>query len=638
MRINCTTEGSKVTFNPANYVLRSELNNYISKADLKKMLSLSVDGTKINLLLDGEIISTVDLPVVNTPTTPPETESVSCTALDLSEYYLTINNQDPFTIIAMPTPSNTTDKIYWESMNPSIATVDENGVVTPLKMGSTLITASCGTITVGCAVDINFFILDGTDDMSPLGTVYKIECDAIGCTASLSGSLSCSRGDSYTNTILPKDGYKLTTSTITMNGVSVIDRYYNAETGEISIPCVTGNVVINFIAKSENPGANTSPEVSMVDYKAVVTQNDITEVFDLSYAANTNYEYYKSSISFKDEDGYSYFLTLATEGDSAFRINDLIPSDGGWHSDVASTGDAYQFHTYMAPRYNDWTFKYTVQNIDVEEDLVQKGLTSLNTSFPQLEITIAPSSTNTIAYTNAEDTWLALCTSYSNRFTVQLHDTNMTASYGGHYGQSASLTTNRQWRSTVAHEFGHTLGFRDNASHLPSLYSYSRDREKAQFLQANDLASMKDQYKSLLGIELDFKSGTIINNNGGMPLPGSMMDENEAHYDFDYDYYYETESLLERADVVLEAQLQYDRTERLDISSDEEDEFFMEYKIYKIISNKEIKGELIKDELKVQSSVNLAIDEDANYLLYLANFKNTPCSLVNIKQGLVKLK
>ena len=64
----------------------------------------------------------------------------------------------------------------------------------------------------------------------------------------------------------------------------------------------------------------------------------------------------------------------------------------------------------------------------------------------------------------------------------------------------------------------------------------------------------------------------------------------------------------------------------------------MEYNIYKIISNKEIKGKLIKDELKVQSSINLAIDENANYLLYLANFKNTPCSLVNIKQGLVKLK
>ena len=149
---------------------------------------------------------------------------------------------------------------------------------------------------------------------------------------------------------------------------------------------------------------------------------------------------------------------------------------------------------------------------------------------------------------------------------------------------------------------------------------------------------MKDQYKSLLGIELDFKTGAFVNNYGGWPVLGSMIDETEAFYNFDYDYFNETESLLERADVVLEAQLQYDRTEKLDISSDEEDEFFIEYNIYKIISRKEIKGELIKDELKVQSSINLTIDEDANYLLYLANFKNTPCSLVNIKQGLVKLK
>ena len=630
MRINCTTEGSKITFNPANYVLRSELNNYVSKADLKKMLSLSVSGTKINLLLDGEIISSIETPFV---------EYVTCTGLELSEYYLELNSKDPVTLTAIPIPSNTTEKITWSSMDPSVATVDENGKITPLKMGSTLIIASCGVITVGCSVDINYFVSDGTDDRSPLGTMYKLDCELIGCTGTTANSTYYIRGSSYTNTILPKSGYKLTTSIVTMNGVSVIDRYYNASTGKLDIPCVTGNIVISFIAKLENENANTSPEVSMVDYKAIVTQNNITEVFDTSYDANVNYEHYAASLNFKDDEDYTYYLTLANEGDSAFRISGLIPSDGGWHSLQASTGDAYQFHTYGAPRYNNWTFSYTVQNIDVEEDLVQKGLTSLNKSFPQLNITMAPSSLNTISYTNVEETWLALCTSYNNRFTVQLHDVNMTASYGGHYGTNATKRTNRMWRSTVAHEFGHTLGFRDNATHLPSLYSYSRDREKAQFLQANDLASMKAQYKSLFGIDLDFKTGAISVNDGEMLLSGSMeLDENEAIYDFDYDYYFETESLLEKADIVLEAQLQYDRTELLDISSDEEDEFLMEYNIYKIISNKEIKGKLIKDELKVQSSINLAIDENANYLLYLANFKNTPCSLLNIKQGIVKLK
>ena len=630
MRINCTTEGSKITFNPANYVLRSELNNYISKADLKRMLSLSIAENKVNLLLDGEVISTIDIPTA---------EYVPCTGMNLSEYYLELNSKDPITLKATPIPSNASDKVIWTSSDPSIATVDEKGVVTPVKMGSVLITAKCGTITVGCAIDINYYVLDGTDDKSPLGTTYEIDCEFIGCITSMPSFSTCIRGDSYTNTIIPKDGYELSTSIVTMNGVSVIEKYYNSSTGELHIPCITGDVVIRFIARSENEGTNTSPEVSMKDYKAIVTQNNITEVFDTSYDANSRYPYYSGSMSFKDDEEYTYYLTLASEGESAFRINGLIPSDGGWHSSEASTGEVYQFHTYMAPRYNNWTFEYTVQNIDVEEELVQKGLTSLNMSFPQLNITMAPSSLNTISYTNVEETWLALCTSYTNRFTVQLHDVNMTASYGGHYGTNATKRTNRMWRSTVAHEFGHTLGFRDNATHLPSLYSYSRDREKAQFLQANDLASMKAQYKSLFGIDLDFKTGAISVNDGEMLLSGSMeLDENEAIYDFDYDYYFETESLLEKADIVLEAQLQYDRTELLDISSDEEDEFLMEYNIYKIISNKEIKGKLIKDELKVQSSINLAIDENANYLLYLANFKNTPCSLVNIKQGLVKLK
>ena len=55
-------------------------------------------------------------------------------------------------------------------------------------------------------------------------------------------------GDSYTTILSANSGYALSSVTVTMGGIDITDSVYNADTGTVSIPAVTGNVVITAAA------------------------------------------------------------------------------------------------------------------------------------------------------------------------------------------------------------------------------------------------------------------------------------------------------------------------------------------------------------------------------------------------------
>ena len=57
-------------------------------------------------------------------------------------------------LIATVTPTNTTDKVVW-TVNPTGICTVENGIVTPIKNGECVITATCGTKSATCNVTVN---------------------------------------------------------------------------------------------------------------------------------------------------------------------------------------------------------------------------------------------------------------------------------------------------------------------------------------------------------------------------------------------------------------------------------------------------------------------------------------------------
>ena len=102
-----------------------------------------------------------------------EFDPVPCTGLTLSASALTFANTSLQTLTAAPTPADTTDRVVWESSDPSIATV-KNGVVTPKWNGICTIKATCGNVQAECAVTISGVEFEPIDTIS-LTAGYKYD-------------------------------------------------------------------------------------------------------------------------------------------------------------------------------------------------------------------------------------------------------------------------------------------------------------------------------------------------------------------------------------------------------------------------------------------------------------------------------
>ena len=102
-----------------------------------------------------------------------EFDPVPCTGLTLSASELTFTSTSAQTLTATQTPTDTTDRVVWESSDPSVATV-KNGVVTPKWNGSCTITATCGNVKAECAVTISGVEFEPIDTIN-LEAGYKYD-------------------------------------------------------------------------------------------------------------------------------------------------------------------------------------------------------------------------------------------------------------------------------------------------------------------------------------------------------------------------------------------------------------------------------------------------------------------------------
>ena len=119
-------------------------------------------------------------------------ESKPCTNITLNTNTLTFTNLGTQTLIATPTPSNTTDVIEWNVTPTGIATVI-NGVVTPVSNGQCKITVTCGSQSATCNVTVSglthsIIQLTEITNTIPLTSGYKLN-DSTGVEESKDGCL-----------------------------------------------------------------------------------------------------------------------------------------------------------------------------------------------------------------------------------------------------------------------------------------------------------------------------------------------------------------------------------------------------------------------------------------------------------------
>lgn len=158
---------------------------------------------------------------------------------------------------------------YANAVTYSLANVSASNTAATVENGgsySTTLTASGGfvlgsvTVTMGGA-DITAAAYDSSTGAITILVVtgdIVITASAIANARSVTYALTnaassntasiVNDGDSYTTTLSANSGYALSSVTVTMGGIDITDSVYNADTGAVSIPAVTGNVVITAAA------------------------------------------------------------------------------------------------------------------------------------------------------------------------------------------------------------------------------------------------------------------------------------------------------------------------------------------------------------------------------------------------------
>ena len=90
---------------------------------------------------------------------------VPATSVSLDKTSLELPQGESYKLVATVLPENTTDKLTWETSDPDVATVDENGIVTAKMLlgGEAIISAIAGDQKAECNVTIT--LIDGPVDL-----------------------------------------------------------------------------------------------------------------------------------------------------------------------------------------------------------------------------------------------------------------------------------------------------------------------------------------------------------------------------------------------------------------------------------------------------------------------------------------
>lgn len=506
---------------------------------------------------------------------------------------------------------------------------------------------------------VNFNIADtgGSTGGSTGGgsATYTITRNVTNCTSTGSDTIDTSITTTFQSVVAPNNGYILETLTVSMGGVDytnrpnvITDMQWNGKPAkQITIENVNGNIVITASAtQQETPSTPSDPDAvydnpsySVKDYKIILSQNGYKEVFDANNFITPHY--CRNCKEFVWEDGETYALALwANDTGSRFRIDGMYPNAGGYRLENKPNGEPYLLlEDAYVPTVNNFNFSVGVRNGDLENlhqvdtNFLNDCLYTLNCALPALNYTADSNSNNTIVLDAYDETWYGLSMTLTDRFVTRLNQNTISSDFGD-FGSSTE--SYKKWKSTLVHELGHSLGFDDNADHFPTLYTYNRNRAKINYLQAPDIFTLKSLYKEKYNIDISKSQEDINSQVAALGLGTSshtdMSSNKVLSIQFDYPIFTDNE-LYDKADLIIEGKLEFDRCESINIGS-ENNPLVLEYNVYKIIPNSVIKGEITNYELKIHISEKIDIGADNTYKLYLKQFENVPCSLVNIEQGI----
>ena len=126
---------------------------------------------------DKDPLGSMDSTGVSQTQQSTQAQQVPCTALDISNKTIEFRlSGDAWLLEAVPTPSNTTDKVTYTSSNEKVAIVSDVGCVTAVGGGEAVITVTCGSITQECKIICSFASVEiPTEDATADATIGATE-------------------------------------------------------------------------------------------------------------------------------------------------------------------------------------------------------------------------------------------------------------------------------------------------------------------------------------------------------------------------------------------------------------------------------------------------------------------------------
>ncbi|MDE7180030.1 MAG: Ig-like domain-containing protein, partial [Muribaculaceae bacterium] len=124
-------------------------------SDKPEIATVSEDGTVTGIAVGTATITATCGEVSANCTVTVNSPVIEPTAIILSAENLWILKGRKESVTAQVLPADTTDpEIIWSTADPSIASIDQSGIVTAISAGVTNIYATCGEITATCTVTV----------------------------------------------------------------------------------------------------------------------------------------------------------------------------------------------------------------------------------------------------------------------------------------------------------------------------------------------------------------------------------------------------------------------------------------------------------------------------------------------------
>ena len=174
--------------------------------------------------------------------------TIPATGVTLSPATLFLRPEDAAALTATVTPNDTTDSLTWTSSDPTVATVDQNGVVTAVAPGQATITAQAGTASATCTVTVE------RPYVPPANPNYRIDVTTTEGGTVDKDPAAAKAGETVTLTPAPEEGYEVGEVIVTDRFGDTVDVTANPDgTYTFTMPNGQVKVEVTFVEMEAEP-------------------------------------------------------------------------------------------------------------------------------------------------------------------------------------------------------------------------------------------------------------------------------------------------------------------------------------------------------------------------------------------------